>query len=402
MKIGILRTPFDANASADKKISLWGENTGNMVFGHSLDRVLQTVQIPYTAMNQDYDFEQFDAVVITDLIWIREDSNFEYLNKALDKIQKPLIPISVGLQAHSTDSEFKINDSTLHILKRIEDRAVIGVRGDYTAKILKKHGVRKLAVIGCPSMYYWNNPELKIESNVEHPQKILSNFRTIYGMLSQKEKHFLSYSANLKAKFIEQTRHVLRAENVNDERYFSYVSQWLEENKSLYFTVDDWMNDTCEYDFSIGGRFHGNVISLWNNIKSLFLYVDSRTKELTDHFNLPAMDIRDFDKEKPIEYYYEKADYRTFNKNYKQRFNEFKEFLHANHLEISPEVSVKQFAQTPEEKQRYVAERLNRLSGSTADDIVNSTLAGADHLDPNTKKELRRILLEALAILDRE
>ena len=121
------------------------------------------------------------------------------------------------------------------------------------------------------------------------------------------------------------------------------------------------MNDTCGYDFSIGGRFHGNVISLWNNTKSLFLYVDSRTKELTDHFKLPSMDIRDFDKDMPIEFYYEKADYSEFNKNYRKRFFEFKEFLDKNGLEISNDVSIKQFAKDMYEKKEYIETKTKYL-----------------------------------------
>lgn len=343
MKLGILRSPYDENATYEQRLSMLGENTGNMVFGYSLDRILQTEPVPYNFINKPELFEKYDAIVLTDLIWIRENSDFGYLNNYLDIVQKPFVPISVGLQAASTSSEFKLNENTLFVLKRLEERAVLGIRGEYTASVLEKHGLKNYEVIGCPSMYYWNNPDLQIVDTVEHPRKLLSNFRTIYGLLTQKEKHFLSYSANWNARFVEQTRHNLELENVRDERYFSYVSSWLEKNKVMYFSVEEWMKKTQGFEFSMGGRFHGNVISLWNNMKSLFLYVDSRTKELTDHFYLPSLNMKDFDNSKPIEYYYEKADYSMFNKHYSKKFEEFKNFLKRNNIEISSDISKKEF-----------------------------------------------------------
>lgn len=325
-----------------------GDNTGNMVFGYSLDRLLKTEPIPYETINHPELFNEYDAIVITDLIWIRESSDFNYLNNFLDKVQKPFIPISVGLQAKSTSSDFTLNSQTISLLKRIEERAIIGVRGEYTASVLERYGIKNYNVIGCPSMYYWNNPNLKIVDTIEYPKKLLSNFRTIYGSLTQKEKHFLSYSADRNATFIEQTRHTLELENVQDEKYYTYISSWLSKNKMIFFSVEEWLKNTRNYDFSFGGRFHGNVISLWNNMKSLFLYVDSRTKELTEHFYLPSMDMKEFDRMKPIEYYYEKADYTLFNKHYSKKFEEFSTFLKRNNIEISTDVSVKTF-----EKKNY-------------------------------------------------
>ena len=400
VKVGIFRTPFIEDATVEQKITMLGENTGNMVFGYALVRLLGTELVPYNGIHNEELMKKYDSFIITDLIWIRENSNFEYLNKILDRTDKPLVPISVGLQANSIDSDFKINDSTLKIIKRIEERATIGVRGEYTANVLEKHGIKKYSVIGCPSMYYWNNPELQINSNVSRPEKILSNFRTIYGSLTQKEKHFLSYSANLNAKFVEQTRHVLTLENVKDEKYFSYVSNWMKKNKAMYFTVDEWMEKTKDYDFSIGGRFHGNVISLWNNSKSLFLYVDSRTKELTDHFKLPAMNINEFDKEKSIEFYYEIADYSEFNKIYKKRFYEFKEFLKENNLKIDENIDIRRFAHDVQEKELYAKTRIKRdkfLIDKNSEEY--QTIASLYNIlsEQNNIEIIKRILLGLLA-----
>ncbi len=103
----------------------------------------------------------------------------------------------------------------------------------------------------------------------------------------------------------------------------------------------------------MGGRFHGNVISLWNNIKSLFIVTDSRTRELTSHFMLPTIMMEDFDKEKDVKYYFDLADYTNFNREYANRFREFTEFLKMNGIFIPDKVSVLKFANTNEEKPMY-------------------------------------------------
>lgn len=354
MGTGLFYPEINQQDKFEVKINQIGNNTGNNVFWHALRHLLDLEKIPYNYKEQEYDLNKLDSIITTDLIWIRQGESFGYLDKLLDELTIPLIPISVGLQADSYDMDFKISDETVRLLRKIEERAVMGVRGEYTASILEKHGIRQFAVIGCPSMYYWNNPQLKIDANVEYPQKILCNFKTFYGKLSQKEKHFLAYMADQKATFIEQTVHGLKSEQVNDEAYYKYVTGRLLENKKIFFTIASWLEETYTYDFSLGARFHGNVVSLWNNIKALFITVDSRTKELVNHFKLPAITMQEFDRFKPIEYYYSKADYSEFHKIYPRCVDGFQEFLDINGLKIKSGLMKMQFADTNSKKISYM------------------------------------------------
>lgn len=82
----------------------------------------------------------------------------------------------------------------------------------------------------------------------------------------------------------------------------------------------------------MGERFHGNIVQVQNGVPALFLTVDSRTSELTEFFDLPHIPINSFDANKPIEYYFEQADYSQFNKNYKAKRKIFLDFLKKNNL----------------------------------------------------------------------
>lgn len=328
MMTGLLRNSVPQAGTAQEKMKALGMNSGNLVFWHALKRLFAPVDIAYTEKEK---LSLCDKVIVTDLIWIRENANFEYLEKLVDSYAIPFIPISIGLQNDRFDPDFALNSGTCRLLKKMQERALLGVRGEYTADILSKHGIRNISVIGCPSMYYWGNPDLNISAQGK-AERVSSNFRTFYGPLTVPEKHFLSYCADRDMQFIEQTEWAFTEDQAKDRKFFEYIDSWLSKSKILPLDFDEWSAALKNMDFSIGGRFHGNVIALWKGIKSLFLTVDSRTKELTDFFRLPSLPMNKFNKNRPIEYYYELADYSKFNRYYPSIFKNFESFAKANRL----------------------------------------------------------------------
>lgn len=332
-KTVLFRNELD-NSSQETLFRGVGQNTGNQVFTSSIKKLFQPQVQGYHNFIKCTNIDT-QTVITTDLIWINQNSNFDYLHEQMETLKETkFVAMSVGLQAPEIGDSFSLNKSTLNVLKEMESRSVLGVRGEYTASVLEKHGIRNYRIIGCPSLYYWNTPDFNLLKSPTVPSKLLSNFRTFYGELSVKEKHFLSFCADQKATFVEQTSHYLEPNHTKDMNYFNYVSKWLENNTLLKFTTEEWLEAIRGYDFSIGGRFHGNVIALWENIPSLFLTVDSRTKEMVDFFKLPSLPMNEFDRTKPLEYYYNLADYSEFNKIYKSRYLNFLDFCKINNLSI--------------------------------------------------------------------
>lgn len=328
MKTGILKNNTDKNAPKAKQIEALGKNTGNLVFWEAIDRLFRPEVIPYA---QTEKISSCGRMIITDLIWIREGAEYAYLEKLVDKYPIPFVPVSVGLQSDRFDLGFRLSQNTLRLLKKIEERAELGVRGQFTADVLGKYGIKNLSVIGCPSMYYWNDPVFGVHGG-EGPGRASANFKTFYGRLSVPEKHFLSYCAQRDLLFVEQTEHAFSQENACDAKYFRFVGEWLSKRSVLPCSFEEWCRLLADVDFSFGGRFHGNVIALWNGIRSLFLTVDSRTKELTDFFSLPVMQLSDFDRDKPLSWYYDRADYTLFNSRYPSLYQNFRRFALKNGL----------------------------------------------------------------------
>lgn len=327
---GILLEGKHDYSSIEKSYESVDQNTGNLLFRRALINEIGLLQMTYEQYAPMSDVFIKLPIIVTDLIWINENSNFDYLyNRVVSNPDIKFIPISVGLQASSTDTDFALNDSVLKTLNAIQERAIIGVRGEFTASVLEKNGIKNIDVIGCPSMYNMGSRDFTINKK-DKVFATCANFRTIYGLLKQKEKHFLSYCASHDFGFVEQTNLELKLENVDDEKYFNYVAPWMNRQKHIFFDVDEWNKYIGSFDFSFGARFHGNVIALWNGVPALFVTIDSRTKELTDFFGLPTIAINDFDFTKPLEYYYEKADYSVFNATYAAKYDHYLEFLKKN------------------------------------------------------------------------
>ena len=335
-KIGSKVIMFKSDLNLETKEKAFqsvGMNTGNQVFSSSLEKILNLEVSPWNKIQKDHSqLNDIKAVVTTDLIWINQNSNFDYLYERLSKVQAPFVPISIGLQAGKLDPDFRLNSSCLKVLSAMQERAILGVRGEYTASILEKHGITNISIIGCPSLYWTKNPDFQFEKKEFIGKKVLCNFRTFYGNLTKSEKHYLTYCANRNYTFVEQTSLPFLISSVNDSRFYNYINNWLIKNTKLYFDTDSWRTGIRGHDFSFGGRFHGNVICLWENIPALFLTLDSRTQELTDFFHLPSIRMEEFDREKPIDYYYELADYSEFNRHYKEKYLNFREFLRKNNL----------------------------------------------------------------------
>ncbi|MCL2363880.1 MAG: polysaccharide pyruvyl transferase family protein [Defluviitaleaceae bacterium] len=322
-------------ADLNDKFVWAGNNSGNLIFDHSIKKIINAELIPMNKRS-DYIIDDCKAIITTGFIWILPNDpkatawHKHLLNYAKDK---PLIPISVGLQAHVFSPDFKIHEDTVNVLSAMAERCVLGVRGYYAANILNKHGIKNIKVIGCPSVYFGLDAGLGIK-NIAQPKICCSNFRAFHGKLKDHEKKFLKYCASKDFTFVEQNQQTLEAGMSNADDY-QLLKKWLDKKSEIFFSAEEWVNCMRSFDFNIGYRFHANVAALHAGIPSLFFSVDSRVTEMCEFFNLPLMSPSDFDPNKDIQYYAELADYTEFNKNYGNILNNFKEFCASNGITLN-------------------------------------------------------------------
>lgn len=336
MKTGFLTLKqCENNDNTDANYTRVGKNTGNIVFSEAIKKIFRCETFTHDELKGGDKGDQYDNFITADFIWIRENEDKSSYRYVLDAIKhKPLTPISIGLQSSNFNPDFKLHAGTVNIFKEMQEKSTLGVRGNYTADILNKHGIKNIEVIGCPSLYYNMDPEFKIhKKDFSAVYNILCNYQTLTKELTYRDFQVLKYLNNYCSAFIEQVVNYMPGEMY---KIIPHEVTWLiTKKKQIFFMLESWLNFMKNYDFSIGARFHGNVVALLTGIPCLFLTIDSRTKELTDYFNLPSMNVEEFNTVKPLRYYYEEADYTEFNKNYKNVYKKFIDFSKKNNLIIN-------------------------------------------------------------------
>jgi TPR repeat protein len=313
-----------------------GWNTGNLAFLSAIEKLFHPDVLPPEYLKDKS--SKYECLIVTDLIWIRENVDFSYLENRLKDVKIPIVLMSVGLQSPENKIDFKLHDSVIRILKRVQETSVIGVRGEYTEKILNNNGIYNTQVIGCPSMYYWNDRNYKIK-NEDCQIDAIGNFRTFYNNkpLTKNETEFIRFLKKWNCPFVEQTSERLVPSLLSDDKDTHELCNYVNRMSAFYYSNKEWIDAIKKFNFSIGSRFHGNVMGIRAGFKSLFLITDSRTEEMTSFFNLPSLKIENFDSGKPMSYYYELADYSDFNKYYPNLFDEFDKFIQKNGMKIKDE-----------------------------------------------------------------
>lgn len=224
-----------------------------------------------------------------------------------------------------------MHENVVKTMKSLSERCkLIGVRGSYTAEVLERYGVKNTKVIGCPSVYYpFLRRGLRGIDRSDEPLRAVAN--SVGAGENLKEKRWFDYIVENGLPFVDQTLGDFQLELINDDYQYKL---YLNKNMRFFMSVDEWEVFIRNFNFSIGMRFHGNIVPIWNGIPALFLIHDSRTKEMCEFFHLPHMGVSEFDPRKPLEYYYEAADYSEFNKAMPKLLEEYKDFLKCNGIII--------------------------------------------------------------------
>ena len=341
---GLLQDPYDA------RCPVWslGQNTGNLLFMSALRRIFPAAVFPHDYRARGIDVSAFCYIVTSDLIWINPNEVFPAVEQLLDDTDAPVIPLSVGLQAPSRGFSFPLHPRTVRLLARLQERALLGARGEYTAEVLAAHGIRNVQPVGCPSLYWPMRRSFRVERSAGGGGGefcaggeicAAANFRTFYGRATPAERAFLRWCARYGLRFVEQTELPFTADFWGGEgEDFARVRAYLDVRRALFAGEGEWRAAMAAYHFSIGMRFHGNVMAVRAGVPALFLRHDARTAEMIDFFRLPSMESERFDEALPIEAYCERADYRPFNAAYPARFDAFLSFLRANGLAVRADV----------------------------------------------------------------
>ncbi len=347
----ILEAGLHQDVSFQKKVSYTGNNTGNMVFVDAIKQQLiyeKEVRLGDPILNEigeDY----IGVLSCANMINISDPILEAYVDPICDL--KFSITLA-GLGAQGTkelNTPHKLMEAMpkerIRALLRLCERVVsIGIRGEFTAECLELVGIRNYHIIGCPSLYQYeeNFRELK----QPHTDKCVFYTATKLAY----EHKILEFAIRNNMKWILQSMTdmpltVYENRSITDEvvqRNFpgyhgdiGLLEKYMRKNAVMFFRMKEWYEylEKEDFTFSFGGRFHGNVAAMRSGIPALWIVHDSRTKELTQIFDLPSIDYLKLSKIKCVEELIDYCSYEKFYKKYPRMFHEYNQFLKENGID---------------------------------------------------------------------
>ena len=303
------------------------KNTRNIAIHSAIEKLFNPILIPIG--KSDFEsLKRYEAIFITQLSCIYENEDYSALYPIF-RMCDNIILMPVGVNS-TEPKKFILHESVIQILSAVNHKT-IGITGKYTASVLKEYGITNVQIIGCPSMYYWNDKDYKISLKNPHPSNIIANWIVSGDEIDTDEYTILSYFENNHMKLYGDEDFTLKAGKLSDKEASDAMITYLRGISSPR-NADSWMKSLSGANFSIGADFHSNVMALRYGIPAFFVSKDTQTSELSKFYRFPSADFRGFDKNKSIENLYESTDYEEFNNNYQNTLDNFYLFLKKNNL----------------------------------------------------------------------
>ncbi|MDP5209204.1 polysaccharide pyruvyl transferase family protein [Microbulbifer sp. 2205BS26-8] len=288
----------------------------------------------------------------------------------VSKIKIPIVWIGYGPESPLGVKNIELTRDDVYVLKYIHDNSYGSiVRGDTSAEVLNKHGIRNVYPLGCPTIYWSKMPENKIrqpswddvawswreylyspnmEDELRNKQfKAVSMCRDKSSRLSiimqdMSERHWVEYSmANKQGgifeyfdslswppRLIKKHVHLDKLDDSIQEKYKNYsyreLINWMKNNIFYSFDVHSYHKEINSKTFVLGCRLHGNMIGLSHGTPAYFYAYDERIKELVDLLKVP---YGSFSSEEFLIPNLDELDYSLYEKQYKSLYVDFYDFL---------------------------------------------------------------------------
>lgn len=319
--------------SSDQLFKECGLNTGNLAFWYAMSRHVKGEKT-YFGWDVDplYLKSNFDAIMFPAANQLNPDWDMGILADLFEKADLPLIICGLGVQAKDTSQKLQFKKGTLRFMKVISERAKrIGVRGDFTAEVMKANGVTNLEIIGCPSNFISSEPNLgKLQ---ERQFQSLFNVNSISLNLDITPSHMelvrtaYRWGESLNAIYVNQAPEALVKMANGDfssveQGTINYIQNLINPSSSreefrafvkrhfkVFYSATEWMNQLKTCDLAVGTRMHGNMLAWQAKTPCILFPHDSRTSELAMLMKLPYVMSNDVKSAKSIEQVLDKLEF---------------------------------------------------------------------------------------------
>lgn len=280
------------------------------------------------------------------LVWtmkdaIREDfSNLpvQRITRFLEKITIPVVPLSLcanSFNGYDLGLAERLSPNQKRNLALLSEKSkLIGVRGNFSAEILNRLGIKNVKVIGCPS-YFENGPTRLLQKKPWDADKVITTatfFNTGLPRTShllQDELYFINLlyldnalppTTNITAQpfnldEIPTSFQLLAKAMAGRLEFFSDYNRWAAFFKS---------NDHC---LTIGTRLHSGIFSINSGVPAIVTNPDSRARETCEYLRIPY--DPSIHSRSNVREIFENLDLSEMNNAYPALYGEFLDFLEA-------------------------------------------------------------------------
>lgn len=302
--------------------------------------------------------EEYDYVFLRGSNYINETMNWRATVAVLRRLRLPVIAFGIGAQA-PVKGRLELSKQSKIVFNIIADSTEsIGVRGAFSAQVLWDVGIRNVRIVGCPTAFRRNDPDLAIELpalddvhrvGVTIRREVSATYaRDIDRYLDVHRDLIKSMSARFDTVLmaqgeVEEKKIVLGTEVQKEEAFAalkadpavaaSYLDADVERlyRERLFYSdvVSDYEALVRRQDLVLGYRLHGNLMALANGVPSIYFTYDSRTAEFAETFQIPSYDVFS-GKAFALEDYWDQSLFDRFNRARYQTYREMRAFLVEN------------------------------------------------------------------------
>jgi len=302
--------------------------------------------------------EEYDYVFLRGSNYVHQSMNWSQTIPVLKRLKLPVLGFGIGAQA-PVKGKLELSEETKTVLRMMADSTTsIGVRGAYSAQVLWDIGIRNVRIVGCPTAFRRNDPNLSIKLPPldEVRQVGITLRREVSPAYAQDIRRYLTFHRDLVKDMAARFDVVLMAQGEVEEKKLVFGTPEQKAEAMAALKANDWvsnwfMDDTIEAlyrerlfysdvvadyealvqqkDFVLGYRLHGNLMALSNGVPSVYFTYDSRTAEFAETYQIPSYDVFS-GKEFALEDYWDQSLFDKFNRAWFQTYREMHTFLNEN------------------------------------------------------------------------
>lgn len=273
---------------------------------------------------------------------------YEIATRFIERLTIPFFSLGESIQttSYEYDSNFhrSLSPIVIRYLNTIADRSpIIGTRGEYSADVLNKLGIKSAVPLGCPSLYV-NGPNLpsSLLHIPEDPQRVAvcySNYQgNLYSRIAdvlrlaeQNNFHYVEQAFGLITQALYYPGKVTAADIYKARKTYIDLAplvSLLKKQRVRYFTSYTlWKNFLGTMDFAFGARMHGLTPAVHAGKPAVFIAHDARVREMCEFFSLPFVAELDMPEKLDINFFLSRCDYSETGKRYQSAYIEFVETL---------------------------------------------------------------------------